>query len=274
MRTSSFLALAAVAIAVGAGHSAAAPIVFSAAGADAASVLATVDAFRAVLGDPNNGTTAGSQPSGRREINWDGGGAGAPATVFPIPMTTFANRGNVYTTPGTGFEISGQPTPEFGDINPTYPNIFTTFSSPRLFAPLGSNILDVLFTVPGTTDVPALTTAFGVVFTDVDFANVTSVAFFDELNQLLGTFFAPTFDNGLTFLGVSFGAGEMVSRVRITLGNSPLGPNDGGAIDVVVLDDFLFAEPQAAVVPEPALLGLFGLSLAGMWIGRRRRARS
>jgi hypothetical protein len=180
----------------------------------------------------------------------------------------------VYTTPGTGFEISGQPTPEFGDINPTYPNIFTTFSSPRLFAPLGSNILDVLFTVPGTTDVPALTTAFGVVFTDVDFANVTSVAFFDELNQLLGTFFAPTFDNGLTFLGVSFGAGEMVSRVRITLGNSPLGPNDGGAIDVVVLDDFLFAEPQAAVVPEPALLGLFGLSLAGMWIGRRRRARS
>jgi hypothetical protein len=274
MRTSSFLALAAVAITVGAGHSAAAPIVFSAAGADAASVLATVDAFRAVLGDPNNGTTAGSQPSGRREINWDGGGAGAPATVFPIPMTAFANRGNVYTTPGTGFEISGQPTPEFGDINPTYPNIFTTFSSPRLFAPLGSNILDVLFTVPGTTDVPALTTGFGVVFTDVDFANVTSVAFFDELNQLLGTFFAPTFDNGLTFLGVSFGAGEMVSRVRITLGNSPLGPNDGGAIDVVVLDDFLFAEPQAAVVPEPALLGLFGLSLAGMWIGRRRRARS
>ena len=35
--------------------------------------------------------------------------------VFAVPMTTFANRGNVFVTPGSGFEISGQPQPEFGE---------------------------------------------------------------------------------------------------------------------------------------------------------------
>ena len=34
----------------------------------------TVDAFRTALGDPNNGNNPGPLASGRREINWDGGG--------------------------------------------------------------------------------------------------------------------------------------------------------------------------------------------------------
>ena len=41
-----------------------------------------------------------------------------------------------------GFEISGQPSPEFGEINATYPAIFQTFSAPRLFSPLGTNVMD------------------------------------------------------------------------------------------------------------------------------------
>lgn len=32
--------------------------------------------------------------------------------------------------------------------------------------------------------------------------------------------------------------------VRITYGNAPLGPDDGGSIDVSVMDDFIFGEPQ------------------------------
>ena len=50
-----------------------APAVFQAAGPTAASIQSTVDAFRAALGDPNNGNNPGPLSSGRREINWDGG---------------------------------------------------------------------------------------------------------------------------------------------------------------------------------------------------------
>lgn len=252
----------------------AASVVFSDAGSDAASIADTVDAFRAQLGDPNNGNTPGSQPTGRREINWDGGGDGAPATQFPTPMTTFANRGNVNTTPGTGFEISGQPLPEFGEINSTYPDIFTTFSSPRLFAPLGSNVLDVLFTIPGTTDEPAVSSGFGAVFTDVDLAATTLMEFFDPLGASLGTFAAPVFDQGLSFLGVFFDD-TFISRVRITLGNSALGPNDGSGIDVVALDDFIYGEPQeAAAVPEPSTLAILAAGLASLMLLVRRRTAS
>ena len=182
----------------------AAAIVFSASGADPAAIQASVDALRASIGGVNNGNLVGSQPTGRREINWDGGGAAANATPFPSPMNTFnsgaTTRGLVSTTPGTALEISGQPLPEFGDINPNYPAIFQTFSTPRLFGALGSNIIDVLFFVPGTTT-PATVTSFGAVFTDVDLPNTSSLQLFDPSGGSLGTFFAQPFNNGLSFLG-------------------------------------------------------------------------
>ena len=245
----------------------AAPVVFSAAGGDPGSIQPSVDSFRAALGDPNNGVTPGSQPAGRREISWDGGGGAANATVIPTPMTTFANRGNVYTTPGIGFEISGQPAPEFGEINPSYPSIFQTFSSPRLFAPLGSNVLDVLFTVPGTTDAPALSVGFGAVFTDVDLLGATTLEFFGQSGQSLLTAGVAPFDGGLSFLGVTFD-GPILSRVRITLGNAALGPDDVPGVDVVALDDFIFGEPQAVAEPNLALLAAAAPLL--LWLRRRR----
>ena len=88
----------------------AAPIVFQAGGTSSpASIQATVDAFRTALGDPNNGNAAGPLASGRREINWDGGGS--TATTAPVtPFTTFLNtRGGQFTTPGTGLS---QATPD------------------------------------------------------------------------------------------------------------------------------------------------------------------
>ena len=108
----------------------------------------------------------------------------------------------------------------------------------RIFTPLGSNILDVTFSIPGSGGLtPALVAGFGSVFSDVDLANTTSMQFFDINDNSLGTFFTGR-NNGLSFIGVLFDS-AVISRVRIVNGNSALGPNDGGGIDVVVMDDFL-----------------------------------
>ena len=50
------------------------PTVFQAAGPSVEAIQSSVDAFRAALGDPNNANDPGPLASGRREINWDGGG--------------------------------------------------------------------------------------------------------------------------------------------------------------------------------------------------------
>jgi hypothetical protein len=36
-----------------------------------------------------------------------------------------------------------------------------------------------------------------------------------------------------------------IARVRITSGDSAPGPDDDGKHDIVMMDDFIFAEPQA-----------------------------
>ena len=70
-----------------------APAVFQAAGPTASSIQSTVDAFRAALGEPNNANNP-SQPTGRREINWDPDVPGTfppgqePDEVFQIRHTT------------------------------------------------------------------------------------------------------------------------------------------------------------------------------------------
>jgi hypothetical protein len=73
-------------------------------------------------------------------------------------------------------------------------------------------------------------------------------------------------------LGVIFDAGERIARVRITSGNTALGPTDnpGGGIDVAVMDDFLYAEPQRVPEPAPLALLLFGLTLIPLVTSRSR----
>ena len=261
------------------------PIVQQGSGANPAAIQSAVDAFRTNLGNPDNLNAPGPLASGRREINWDGGGA-TNGTAAVTPFTVFQNtRGATFTTPGIGMTQTpvtggtvdivpgGALQGSLADINPTYASTFVTFSPLRLFTPLGSNIVDATFAIPGTGGtVPATVSGFGSVFTDVDLANTTSIQYFNANGASLGTFSAPTANNGLSFLGVS-GFDEGIARVRITNGNSALGPSElaGTPTDVVVMDDFLYGEPQ--VIPEPSSLLLLVTGVSGLaWIRKKTRS--
>lgn len=150
------------------------PVIFSASGANPAGIQATVDAFRTQLGalNPN---VAGSFGSGRREINWDGvpNGSSAPNNLPANFFNVNSPRGVVFSTPGTGFQVSanaGIAPIEFDNINPSYSAQFQTFSPQRLFTAVGSNILDVTFFIPGS-NTQATVSGFGSVFTDVDLSS-------------------------------------------------------------------------------------------------------
>jgi hypothetical protein len=231
-------------------------IVRQAAGQSPASIAPVVDQFRADVGGTNNGV-GGTFTSGRREINWDGvpDSFSAPNNLPANFFNSNSPRGAIFSTPGSGFQVSaktGNPTVTallFGNINPHYPFDFQTFSPERLFTALGSTVTDVTFFVPGTSS-PAFTDGFGAVFTDVDSANSTTIQFFDQTGNTLGTFAVPaavSASQNLSFLGVSFNAGERVSRVRITSGNIPLGADDNpsAGVDIVAMDDFIYGEPHA-----------------------------
>lgn len=149
------------------------------------------------------------------------------------------------------------------------------------------------FFIPGTTTA-ATVAGFGAVFTDVDLAGVTTIEYFNEVGGSLGRFNVPVgtvSSAGLSFLGVSFDAGEKVSKVRITTGNTALGAGvtDGSLptlaagkadgitangvlpiIDLVVMDDFIYSEP----VPEPSGLCLFAVGITGLLSARKRNRRN
>ena len=77
----------------------------------------------------------------------------------------------------------------------------------------------------------------------------TKIEYFGANNTLLFTDVVPNVPNSkesLSFLGVVFNQGERIYKVRITSGNAPLSfnNNDGGAKDIVVMDDFIYGEPQ------------------------------
>jgi hypothetical protein len=210
-----------------------------------------VEEFRTALG-ALNGATVGEQASGRREINWDGAAAGPFSNRDDFPADFFNKNvtvGAIFTTPGTGFRNDSL---LFSEVNPGYAAELEVFSIKKIFAPVGSNQLDQLFQIAGQPT-PAVVRGFGIVFSDVDVADRTTVQLFAQDGSPLGTFVSPVRSgaSGLTFVGVSFPE-AIIARARITLGTGAMGPavNDvstsGGTADIVVLDDVIYGEPRGA----------------------------
>jgi hypothetical protein len=240
------------------------PLVFQAAGPDAASIQSTVDEFRAALGN-NNLNNPGPLQKGRREINWDGGNPNVLDTTAPVnPFLVFLNtRGSQFKTPGLGLSQappSGGPQGGLAVLfgNPTYATTFRAFSASRLFTPVGSNITEASFSIPGTNgNAPATVRGFGAVFTDVDQPDgsvlsaarsqkgSTLIEYFGKDGRLLFSSSVPASpgNGNLSFFGIKFDDARIAS-VLIKTGDVAPGPNDDKHHDIVMMDDFIYGEPQ------------------------------
>lgn len=234
---------------------------FQAAGPTADSIRSSVAEYRIALGGQDNRNNPGSD-GGHREINWDGGSTtNLNTAVAGNPFDGFqATRGALFTTPdGNGFVQAPAAGLAVLFNHPTYGAIFAPFSPARLFSAVGSKITDVDFFVPCPDKKPATVSGFGAVFTDIDRPDgsgpgekqgnckaSTLIEYFGVGGELLFSSFVPASPGrgGQSFFGIVF-PDARIARVRITSGNVAPGPDDGGKLDVVMMDDFLYGEPKS-----------------------------
>jgi len=241
----------------------AAPVIRQGSGANTAALQSIVDLFRSDLGGSNNGV-GGSFTSGRREINWDGvpdnfsEPNNLPLDFFNVNSPRGLILNGLETDTGAALNqfavsataASGVPV-RFGNLNATYSTIFTTFSAQRLFIARNTQNFEVNFVIPGT-NIPATVNGFGLVFSDVDSAtggNRSLLRCYGVDGRQLSAASAPVLDNGLSFVGISFNAGERIARCVVESGNIALSAanTDGvSGADVVAMDDFIYGEPRAA----------------------------
>ena len=215
---------------------------------DSLAVADNLSAFRTALGGVLNAPNSPPATSGRREINWDGVPA-AVTNVDNFPLTFFnvnSKRGVVMSTPGTGLRVDST---AFATVNAGLADQFKAFSAKKLFAAVGSNQVEVDFQVAGTT-AGGLVNGFGVVFSDVDRDGSTRVEFFDAHGTRIADLAAPATGGAqeFSFIGAVFDS-PIVARVLITSGDAALSASGtdvsaGGAKDLVVMDDFVYGEPQ------------------------------
>mmetsp|Transcript_14532 Transcript_14532/g.58956 ORF Transcript_14532/g.58956 Transcript_14532/m.58956 type:complete len:259 (-) Transcript_14532:152-928(-) len=218
-------------------------------GRNTGSLTFSFEHFRGLLGGLNNGNDAGPLPSGHRQINWDAG-----IVPFDFPRKFFADtvdRGMSVFSKKNKFAVSG-PAPDnvsdrrFSTINHTESKTFKAFSKKRLFTPLRETVFWTKFSVPGTNK-RALVQGFGAVFVGVDLPKTTRMVAYDKNDCILAEEYVDAYAGGMSFLGFYFKR-PIIARVAFYLGNQPIDyPYCGTSCgeDVVVMDDFLYGEPQA-----------------------------
>ncbi len=221
--------------------------VFAAAGPAPKNIESAVADFRTAVG-------------ARRDVTWDDvpDELAEPAT---LPSAFYAGRGLIVRGSAGDQRVSmdgntpADPDPDkrnFSDQQAGYAAQFEAFSKDRLFAPFGSTTTEFSFRTPAGE--PAHTNGFGVVLTDVD-APGSRVVYLTPDGESLGSFDVPVSSGAgtLSFVGVTFDAGERIGRVRVIAGSDPIGAADVlGTTDIVALDDVAYGEPQATP-PTPTL---------------------
>ena len=213
-------------------------------------LVGAFEAFRALLGGPNNGSSPFQNPSGHRQVNWD-----APIVPTDMPGDFFANtvtRGLLLDSASGKFFVSNEPNSGdhlFDSINVLASELFQTFSDFRLFAPGGrENTFLINFKDPNPNSaLDATVQGFGAIFVNVEKEEDTRMTFMDETGCVLAEEFVKASPGGLSFLGVFVGEEDpQIFEIEIELGKHSIDKNKSNG--VTVMDDFLYSEPFAGPV--------------------------
>ena len=264
------------------------PVTFSGVGGTNTSggALTALQSFEAAIGGVRN-IASSPQTGGFRAIIWDGvnldgtdfGGNTTvivPNKVVGIPINRFETQGaifeEVYALSGDGFK-SVNP-----NVNAANPALFPAFSPVNTFAMFNDNGIGMNFALASPANLsatPAATRGFGAIFRNVRLANTTSIEYFNGTLSL-GKFFVPVGTQGQAeFLGVLF-SNPIVTSVQITCGTDVLFSFDGTTVtaggsdnpgtghNLVVTDDFVYAEPTAATNAQPDIAATAGLRFNGI----------
>ena len=249
----------------------------------AGGALNTLNAFEAGIGGVKN-TAASPQNGGFRTITWDGvavdgtdfGGNTvviSPNKTIGIPINRFLTQGvffdEIYAVSADGFKSMNS------NVNAASPVLFPSFSPTKTFAMFNDNGIGFSFALaaPANTSAqPAATRGFGAIFFNVRLPNSTSIEYFNGTRSL-GKFFVPVGTQGQAeFLGELFSA-PVVTSVQITCGTEAIftfdgvtttgttTDNTGTGHNLVVTDDFAYAEPTTATNAQPPIGATAGVFL-------------
>jgi hypothetical protein len=230
-------------------------------------------AFEAAIGGVKN-TAASPQTGGFRAITWDG---------IRLDGTGFGDSETVIK-PGSvvGIPVNALGTILFdeiyaaGSLSSFFANLFPAFSPNNTFAAFNGNRIGLSFLLANFdffSPQHAATRGFGAIFINVVTPNATSIEYFNGAKSL-GKFFVPTGSQSQAeFLGVLFN-NPIVTRVQITCGTDVLFTFDGVTFNysgddsppthnLVVMDDFVYAEPTKELNAQPDISATAGTFFTG-----------